>query len=79
MCSLAHAAFAIFQKRGRFYNGRGAFIKIGIYMFPRLYISVLLNDDILELDMPNNFIGYEMGKIVCCYILLLVSFSVYRY
>ena len=48
-------------------------------MFPRLYISVLLNDDILELDMPNNFIGYKVGKIVCWYILLLVSFLVYWY
>ena len=36
MCSLAHAAFAIFQKRGRFYNGRGAFIMGGVYMLPRL-------------------------------------------
>ena len=34
MCPLAHAAFAIFQKRGRFYNGRGASIKGGVYMFP---------------------------------------------
>lgn len=45
---------------GGFYNRRCIYV-------PPSFISVILNYDILELDMPNNFIGYEMEKIVCWY------------
>ena len=57
---------------GGFYKGRCIYVTSS-------FILVLSKDYILELDMPNNFIGYKVREIVCCYILLLVSFSVYRY
>jgi len=57
---------------GGFYNGRCIYV-------PSSFISVLLKDKILALEILDDFIGFEMGKIVSCYILLLVSFSVYWY
>ena len=50
----------VFVMAGGFYNGRCIYV-------PSSFISVLLSDGILELVMPNNFIGYKVRKIVCWY------------
>ena len=57
----------------------GGFYKDRYIYVPSSFISVLLKDKILALEILDDFIGFEMGKIVSCYILLLVSFSVYWY
>ena len=57
---------------GGFYKGRCIYVTSS-------FILVLLKDKILALEILDDFIGFEMGKIVSCYILLLVSFSVYWY
>ena len=45
----------------------GGFYKDRCIYVPSSFISVLLNDGILELVMPNNYIGYEMGEIAYWY------------
>ena len=44
---------------GGFYKGRCIYVTSS-------FILVLSKDYILELDMPNNFIGYKVREIVCC-------------
>ena len=43
---------------GGFYNGRCIYVSSS-------FISVLLKDKNLDLDMPNNFIVNKVRKIVC--------------
>ena len=61
---------------GGFYNGRCIYVSSS-------FISVLLKDKNLDLNMPNNFIVNKVRKIVCWYKLnyctLCVKFDIILY
>lgn len=66
MCPLAHAAFIYFQKKVVFVMAGGFYNERCIYV-PSSFIPVLLKEKILALEVLDDYIANEVGKIVCWY------------